>query len=66
MKHLSLGPLLKPSCEFEYGFEFIEIFECEHFSALLPSTPIIFSRSGQQSGKMMGVVGNNAEKKHMN
>jgi hypothetical protein len=33
-----------------------------HFSALLPSTPIIFLLCGPQHGKMIGVVAYTAEK----
>jgi hypothetical protein len=40
----------------------VEIFKSEHFSALLATTPIIFPRSGRQRGKIIGNVGNNAEK----
>jgi hypothetical protein len=33
-----------------------------HFSALLPTMPIIFLRCGPQRGKMIGVVAYTAEK----
>jgi predicted HNH restriction endonuclease len=46
--------MIETLCELAYGFEFVDIFEFKHFSALLSTTQIIFSLC----------TGNNTEKTH--
>jgi hypothetical protein len=45
-----------------YGFEFVEIFKLEHFSALLATTSVIFPLCRQQRQSFFWAVVHNAEK----
>ncbi len=62
MKHISPGPWLRPYCKFTYWSKFVEIFEFEHFFALLLTTPIIFLPDRQHRWSFLCAVVHNAGK----